>query len=212
MYLFSRQIRFGPGNTRDQMEWALAQTEKVNQITDLQVALYMQMYSPEVGAVGWSTFVPDLPSLEAAGDKLNTDDSFIAATDKGAAMTVGGASDSLAQVVYGEPDPNRQIEYVTVVRAVCATGNVARGLEAGVELAQRAEKIMSTPSLFLADVTGIYGGVAWASGYENVQALESAQQALVSDESWAKLVDKATAGVYAEEPSLTTQTIYRRLA
>ena len=80
MYLFSRQIRFGPGNTRDQMEWALAQTEKVNQITDLQVALYMQMYSPEVGAVGWSTFVPDLPSLEAAGDKLNTDDSFIAAT------------------------------------------------------------------------------------------------------------------------------------
>jgi hypothetical protein len=99
-----------------------------------------------------------------------------------------------------------------VVRAVCATGNVARGLEAGIELAQRAEKIMSTPSLFLADVTGSYGGVAWASGYENVQALEAAQQALAGDESWAKFVDKATAGVYADEPSLTTQTIYRRLA
>ncbi len=212
MYLFSRQIRFGPGNTRDQMEWALAQTEKVNQITDLQVGLYMQVYSPEVGAVGWSTFVPDLPSLEAAGDKLNTDDSFIAATDKGAAMTVGGASDSLAQVVYGEPDPNRQIEYVTVVRAVCATGSVAKGMEAGIELAQRAEKVMNTPSLFLADVTGIYGGVAWASGYENVQAMEAAQQALASDEGWAKFVDKETKGVYAEEPGLTTQIIYRRLA
>ena len=118
----------------------------------------------------------------------------------------------MAQVLYGEPDPNRQIEYVTVVRAVCATGNVARGLEAGIELAQRAEKIMSTPSLFLADVTGNYGGVAWASGYENVRALEAAQQALATDESWAKFVDKATAGVYADEPSLTTQTIYRRLA
>src|SRR3989440_7749952 len=128
MYLFSRQIRFGPGNTRDQMEWALAQTEKVNQITGMQVSLYMQMYSPEVGAVGWSTFVPDLTALEAAGDKLNADDSFITATDKGAAMTVGGATDTLAQVIYGEPDPTRQIEYVTIVRAVCATGNVAKGM------------------------------------------------------------------------------------
>lgn len=212
MYLFSRQIRFGPGNTRDQMEWALGQTEKVNQMTGLQVGLYMQVYSPEVGAVGWSTFVPDLATLEAAGDKLQADDSFVAAVDKGSAMTVGGASDSLAQIIYGEPDPNRQIEYVTVVRAVCATGNVAKGMEAGVELAQRAEKIMSTPSLFLADVTGNYGGVAWASGYENVQALEAAQQALAGDEAWAKFVDKETKGVYAEEPSLTTQIIYRRLA
>jgi hypothetical protein len=212
MYLFSRQIRFGPGNTRDQMEWALAQTEKVNQITGMQVSLYMQVYSPEVGAVGWSTFVPDLAALEAAGDKLNADDSFIAATDKGAAMTVGGATDSLAQVIYGEPDPTRQIEYVTIIRAVCATGNVAKGMEAGVELAQRAEKVMSTPTLFLADVTGIYGGVAWASGYENVQAMEAAQLALAGDEGWAKFVDKETKGVYAEEPSNTTQIIYRRLA
>ncbi len=212
MYLFSRQIRFGPGNTREQMEWALQQTEKVNQITGLQVNLFMQVYSPEVGAVGWSTFVPDLATLEAAGDKLNADDSFVASVDKGAAMTVGGANDNLAQVIYGEPDPTRQIEYVTVVRTVCATGNVAKGMEIGIALAQRAEKIMGTPALFLADVTGMYGGVAWASGYENVQALEAAQQALASDQDWAKFVDKETKGVYVEEPSLTTQIIYRRLA
>jgi hypothetical protein len=212
MYLFSRRIRFGPGNTREQMEWALAQTERVNQITGLPVNLYMQVYSPEVGVVGWSTFVPDLATLEAAGDKLTTDDSFVAAVDEGSKMTVGGADDSLAQVIYGEPDPNRQIEYVTVVRAVSATGNVARGMEVGIELAQRAEKIMDTPTLFLADVTGIYGGVAWATAHENVQALEAAQDALASDESWAQFVDQATAGVYAEEPALTTQTIYRRLA
>ena len=212
MYLFSRQIRFGPGNTREQMDWALGQTEKVNQITGLGVNLFMQVYSPEVGRVGWSTFVPDLPTLEAAGDKLNADDSFVSAVDKGSAMTVGGADDTLAQVIYGEPDPSRQIEYVTVVHTVCATGNVGRGMEAGVELAQRAEKIMSTPVLFLADVTGTYGGVGWASAYENASALEAAQQALNGDANWAQFVDKATAGVYTDEPSMTTQTIYRRLA
>jgi hypothetical protein len=212
MYLFSRQIRFGPGNTREQMEWALGQTEKVNQITGLPVNLFMQVYSPEVGRVGWSTFVPDLATLEAAGDKLNADESFVAAVDKGAAMTVGGATDTLAQVIYGEPDPNRQIEYANIVQAVCATGNVAKGMETGVALAQRAEKIIGTPTLFLADVTGTYGGVAWATGFENVQALEAAQQALNGDPDWAKFVDKETKGVYAEEASLTTQTIYRRLA
>lgn len=211
MYLFSRRIRIGAGRTRDAMEWALGQTERVNKITGLQVGLYMQVFSPEVGVIGWSTFVPDLATLEAAGDKLNADDAFVAATDQGAALTIGGADDTLAQLIHGEPDPNRQIEYVTGVRAVCATGNIARGLEVGVEIAQRAEKIAGTPTLFLADVTGTYGGVGWVSGHANVQAMEAAQQALAADSSWVKYLDKEVRGVYAEEPSLTTQLIYRRL-
>ncbi|MEX2268636.1 MAG: hypothetical protein WEA75_08135 [Acidimicrobiia bacterium] len=212
MYLFSRRIRIGPGRAREAMAWALAQTENVNKITGLQVGLYMQVFSPEVGAIGWSTFVPDLATLEAAGDKLNADDAFMSATDQGAAMTVGGADDNLGQVIYGEPDPNRQIEYVTAVRTVCASGNVARGSEVGVELAQRAEKITGTPTLFLADVTGTYGGVGWVSGHANVQAMEAAQQALAADSSWLKYVDKEAGAAYADDPSLSTQLIYRRLA
>ena len=212
MYLFNRQIRFGPGNTRDQMEWALGQTEKVNQITGLQVGLYMEVYSPQVGAVGWSTFVPDLSTLEAAGDKLNVDDAFISATDKGASLIVGGADDGLAQVISGAPDPSRPIEYVTTVRTVCANGNLSRGMELGAEIAQRAEKITGTPTLFLADVTGIYGGVGWVSGHENVQSLETTQQKLAADPSWAKYVDKEVKGTYVDDPSMTTQLIYRRLA
>ena len=212
MYLFSRRVRIAAGNTRAAMEWALGQTEKVNRITGLQVSLYAQVFSPEVGAIGWSTFVPDLATLEAAGDKLQVDDDFVSATDKGAALLVGGADDTLGQVVYGTPDPSRQIEYVTAVRAVCATGNLARGMELGVEIAQRAEKITGSPTLFLADVTGIYGGVGWVSGHENVQAMEAVQDKLAADPSWAQYVDKETRGVYAEDPALTTQLIFRRLA
>jgi len=212
MYLFSRRVRIGGGQTRAAMEWALGQTEKVNRITGLQVSLYTQVYSPEVGSIGWSTFVPDLATLEAAGDKLNVDDDFVSGTDKGAALIDGGAEDTLAQVISGAPDPTRQIEYVTAVHTVCATGNLARGMELGVEIAQRAEKITGTPTLFLADVTGIYGGVGWVSGHENIQALEAAQQKLASDASWAKYLDKEVKGTYADEPGHTTQLIYRRLA
>jgi hypothetical protein len=35
-------------------------------------------------------------------------------------------------VVYGEPDPTREIEYVTAVQTVCANGNLGRGMELGV--------------------------------------------------------------------------------
>jgi hypothetical protein len=143
---------------------------------------------------------------------LNVDDDFVSATDKGAALTVGGAEDTLSQLISGAPDPSRQIEYVTAVRTVCATGNLARGMELGVEIAQRAEKITGTPTLFLADVTGTYGGVGWVSGHETIKSLEATQQKLAADPSWAKYVDKEVKGIYADEPSLTTQLIYRRLA
>lgn len=212
MYLFTRRVRLAPGHTRDGMAWALGQTEKAREITGLPLGLYLQVWSPEVGAIGWSTFVPDLATLEAAGDKLNVDDAFVAAVDKGAAFTVGGADDTLAQVVHGVPDPNRSIEYVTAVRAVCATGNLAKGMEVGAEIAQRAETITGTPTLFLAETTGTYGGVGWVSGHADAAAMEASQQALAADAGWAKYVDKAVTGVYAEEPSLTTQLIFRALA
>jgi hypothetical protein len=212
MYLFSRRIRLGPGNTRASMEWALEQTKSVTNITGLQVSLFMQVYSPEVGAVAWSTFVPDLATLEAAGDKLNADDAFAAAVDKGSSFTVGGADDLLAQVVYGEPDPTREIQYVTAVQTVCANGNLGRGMELGIKLAQRAEKLIGTPTLFLANATGSYGSVGWITGHENAQALEASQQALASDEDWVTYIDKNVGGVYTDEPSHTTQLIFRRLA
>jgi hypothetical protein len=212
MYMFSRQIRIDGGHGREAMAWALEQTEKATKITGLPMGLFTQVFSPDVGTIGWSTFVPDLATLEAAGDKLNADDAFMSATEQGAALTIGGADDALAQVIHGEPDPNREIEYATVVRAACAAGNVTRGMEVGAEIAQRAEKITGTPTLFVADVTGTYGGVGWVTGHANVQAIEATQQALAADSSFGKYVDKEAASVYADEPSLTTQLIYRRLA
>ena len=212
MYLFSRQVRLGGGQTRKAMEWALAQTERANQITGLDIGLYMQVFSPEVGGIGWSTFVPDLATLETAGDKLNVDDGMVAATDAGTAFVEGGASDRLLQVVHGAPDPARQVEYVTGVSAVCASGRLGRGMELGVEIAERAEKITGTPTLFVTDVTGVYGSVGWLTGHETVQAMEAAEQAMAADPSWLKFIDKEAAGVYAENNASTTSTIYRRLA
>jgi hypothetical protein len=194
------------------MTWATSITEKVNNITGLPVRLFALTFSPEVGTLSWSTFVPDLSTLEAANDKLLVDDDYVSMVDAGAKFALGGADDTLLQVVYGEPDPSRQIDYVTVVQTVCASGNLTKGIELGVEIAQQAEKTLGTPVLFGTGVTGSYGAVGWFSGYANVQEMERAQQALAADAKFGAFVDKSVRGVYVDDPSETRQLIYRRIA
>ena len=154
MYLFTRRVRLAPGNTRAAMTWATEITEKVNEITGLNVRLYASTFSPEVGALSWSTFVPDLATLEAANDKLLVDDAYVSMVDAGAKFAHGGADDALSQIIHGAPDATRQIEYVTTVQTVCASGSLTKGIELAVEIAQRAEKTMGTPVLVATGTTG----------------------------------------------------------
>jgi hypothetical protein len=211
MYLFSRRARIAPGSTRAAMTWATGITEKVNQITALNVGLYAQTFSPEVGTLAWSTFVPDLVTLEAATDKLLVDDAYTSMLDEGAQYTMGGADDALVQIVHGEPDPNRPIEYVSTVEAVCANGSVVRGIELGVEIAQRAERAIGLPVLFGSVATGSYGAVGWFTGYADIGEFERAQQALAADAEFGTFVDKSVSGVYAEDVTQTRQLVYRRI-
>jgi len=211
MYLFSRRARLAPGNTRASMTWASGITEKANQITGLNIGLFSLVYSPEVGTLTWSAFVPDLATLEAANDKLLADDSYVSMLDEGAKYASGSADDVLLQIVSGEPDPSRQVEYATTVQAVCANGSVTRGMELGVEIAQRAEKAMGVPVMFASAASGVYGGVIWLTGYENVQALEAAQQKLATDTKFGEFVDKSVRGVYQESALDTRQLVYRRI-
>jgi hypothetical protein len=212
MYLFSRRARLAPGNTQAAMAWATEITEKVNKITGLNVGLYAQTFSPKVGTLSWSTFLSDLATLESANDKLLVDDAYVSMVDAGAKFAPGGADDVLLQIIHGAPDPARQVEYVTTVQTVCASGSLAKGIELAIEIAQRAEKTLGVPVLVATGVTGKYGSVAWISGYANVQELERSQQALTADAKFAEFVDQSVRGVYVDDPSMTQQLIYRHIA
>jgi hypothetical protein len=211
MYLFSRRARLAPGNTREAMAWATSITEKVNQVIGLNTSLFAQTYSPEVGTLVWSTFVPDLATLESANDKLLVDDGYVALVDAGAKFSAGSVDDTLLQLITGEPDPNRQVEYATTVQTVCASGSIARGIELGVEIAQRAEKVIGLPVIFATAATGPYGAVAWITGYADVAELEAANQALAADAKFGAFVDKSVPGVYAEDPTATESLMYRHI-
>lgn len=211
MYLFSRRARLAPGNTRAAMTWATDITQTATQVGGLPISLFTQIFSPDVGTIVWSAFAPDLAALEAATDKLNADDGFISQADAGAKFVLTDEDDSLLQVVYGEPDPNRQVEYVSTVQSVCANGSLAKGIELGVEIAQRAEKTVGLPTMFVTGATGLYGMVGWISGYADIKELETAQQKLTEDTKFGEFIDKSVRGVYAEDPSATNQLLYRRI-
>jgi hypothetical protein len=211
MYLFSRQARLAPGQMRDGIGWAVGQCERAARISGLPVSLFSQVFSPRLGSLSWTAFVPDLASLETADEKLMLDAEYLSAIDEGTEFLQGGVDDLLFTVVHGEPDPERDVRYVSTVQAVCSSGNLGRGMEVGVQIAQRAEEISGMPTMFVANATGPYGGVAWLTGFESVQALEAGEGALLADPTWVELIDRDAAGVYVEEPTVTVQTIYRRV-
>lgn len=212
MYLFTRTVRVQPGNARDSMEWAIGITEQVNQITELRTSLYMRMFSPGAGTLTWAGFAADITELETAMDKLALDSRFVAAADMGAVTTVDGADDGLFTLIHGEPEADRSIEYVSTVQAVCAVGHLEHGVRVGMEIAQLAEEITGTPTMFVAGVTGPYGNVGWVSGFERVQTLEAGQLALMADPRWLDLLDREAGTAYMSEPARTQQIIHRRIA
>ena len=124
-------------------------------------------------------------------------------------FTDGSLNDVLYRPIHGAPDPSRDVQYVSGVAATIASRNFARGMAAGVEIAQAAEKVTGLPTLFTSNTTGPYGGVGWLTGYESIAALDAAADKIAADAAFVKLVD-STKGCFVD--GITQQTIFRKLA
>jgi hypothetical protein len=211
MYLFSRRAQLAPGNVAESIGWVTAIGDKVTQITGLPLGIYTHVFSPEVGTFSWTTFVEDLGELESANDKMSADQGFMDLQNEGAKHTTGVMDDIVMSIVHGEPDPDRQVDYVTSVETVCASGALAKGVELGVGIAQQAEKVTGLPTMFGMRLTGGYGTVGWLTGYADVAEMQAANEKLNGDASWLKIVDEGVKGVYVEDPASTQQRAWRRL-
>ena len=198
MYLFSRNIRLGAGNPEKQLDWALRITEKVNQISETPVTLWSSVFSPRSQSLVWTATVDELLTLETIEGKLMSDSGYIALVAEGA--THGSddpIDDGLLQIVFADPKATEiEATYATTVQATLAPGGSSRGMELGVETAQRAGAITGCPTSFALSVTGPYGSVEWISVYTSVEELQRGQEALGADAEFAQLVDKELSKVY----------------
>jgi hypothetical protein len=208
MYLFTRRTRLSHAAG---LQWAVDISEKVRQVTGHDVQLWGHVYSPGFGTITWTAWFEDLPHLESFGDKLEADEGFRMMSGEGSSFTQDGVDDGLLQPLVGQPDPDRDVQYVTAVQAVCAGGNARRAMALGAQIAERATQVTGVPTIFARSLSGPYGGVGWLTGHEDIAGVERASDALASDEAWSGLIDSAE-GAFVEEPSVTVQTIHRRLA
>jgi hypothetical protein len=193
------------------MDWATAITKKVTEITGHEIQLWANIYSPAIGTVSWTGWFADLAALEKVGDTLAADASMTKLADQGAKYTDGSLDDSVFEPIFGSPDPTREVQYVGGVTAVAAAGNIERAMGMGVEIAQKVEAVTGDKCIFAQGLSGPYGGVGWLTAYQNIGAIEAAGSAMSADASFLKLVDSSV-GCFVDDPSLTQQTFYRRIA
>lgn len=211
MYLFSRRVRLGRGRARDAMEWATQVCDLVTKGTELDLSLYGQVFGRDVGTVSWTCTVDDLTQLEAAQDKLMVDDGFAEAIERGAEFQTDGPHDSLIQILHGAPDPDQHIEYATIVHSVCAPGGLVRGVELGIQIAQRATELGGMTTSFGMHTTGAYGGVAWITTAPSLADLQASEAKVNGDPSFVKMVDDGAPGTYSGDSWATNQRMYRKL-
>ena len=172
--------RLAPGNTREAMTWATGINEKVNQVTGLNVGLYAQTFSPEVGTLSWSTFVPDLPTLKPPTTSCSwTTHTFRwstrAPSSRRLVLTTpccrSFPANPIRAVRSNTPRPCRQ----------CARAESHQRHRARYRDRTTGRENSGHPVLFATAATGNYGAVAWLSGYADVREMERAQQALAAD-------------------------------
>jgi hypothetical protein len=211
MYLFSRTVRLGAGNPEKQLAWALKITEKVNQIAEVPVTLWTRVFSPSSQTLVWTAIVDDLLTLETIENKLISDSGYVSLVEDGAAHASGDPiDDGLLQFVFADPAAAElDATYASVVQAVLSPGGMIRGMELGVETAQRAGAITGCPTSFGISATGIYGAVEWVTVYASIEQLQTGQEALNADAEFAQLVDKELSKVYETG---AIQTVYRKIA
>ena len=210
-YLFARQLRLAPGNLLDSMAWSAKITEKVNEISEVPVSLWSTVFSPKLGTLSWTVVVEEWSQLEALDAKLLADSGYAALADEGARYSSdAGIDDVLVNLIHSDPDAaTGDRQYAGVVQAVLAPGHASKGIELGVEIAQRAKKITGRPTSFGALQTGVYGAIEWIVLYDSVDQAQKADEALASDKGFAELLDKEASKAYLA--GLSTQTMYRRV-
>jgi hypothetical protein len=192
------------------MEWATRITEKINQIGEVPSALWTSVMSPRMGTLAWTAVVSDLAVIEETETKLGTDPGYLSLVEEAIPLlSTDPADQRLMQLVHADPDAaSINAQYASTVTAALAPGERGKGIELGVEIAQRAKQITGRPTSFAMSLTGAYGEVMWVSLAETIQQVQAANEALNSDEEFAKRLDKDAARVYLPH---ATQTINRKV-
>jgi hypothetical protein len=205
MYLFARRRRINPAQGRAAMAAAVEAGTRATEITGNSIWVWTPVLSPDVGTAVWSTRVEHLDELTTAEDKLMGSSDFAEWVEQNDSLFLGPIEDSVIQLIHGAPT-DEPAAYVQVARAVCANGVMSDAISYGVEITEVASRITGFTTMFGTAVTGAYGGVAWLTGAPDMRAVETANAALMANDEWRKVIDRAG---HAFLPGVSTSLLRR---
>jgi hypothetical protein len=210
MYLFSRTARISQGGDLEaKLGHAVQLTQRVSEVSGLEVGLYAHQFSAGLGTIVWTAFVPDLATLEAAGDRMTASADLQGFIASGSDSFADGIDDALFEILHGVPEREREINYVSGIASAIAPGKLQSGVTLGTTLAEKSSAISGQDCLFVIGVTGVFGAVGWLTGYADLPSLQAGQHAIFSDPGMLDLIDGEAATTFP--PLATTSNIYRRI-
>ena len=198
MYRFARVAQLA-GDPVKSTGWAVTITEKVNRISAVPVTLWTTVLSQPLGLVVWTASVDNVSEIETTDAKLMVDSGYLDLQAAGVGHIIPGSiSDSLATVVFQTPGAAQgHFHCVAVTMAQIQPGQFRRGVELGVEFAQRANALTGLETSFATSVTGTMGTVSWTLIADSLDELQRGQDKLDTDESFVTLIDPEGAKAYS---------------
>jgi hypothetical protein len=205
MYLFGRSRRVNPAHTRAAFGVAVEAGSRASGIIGRPVFTWTSVLSAELGTVMWTARFDHLDELTAADDAVMADNEFGDWVEQNDSLFSGHTEDVVSQVIHNPPtgEPGA---YVSIARGVAANGSLSEAMAMGIEIADTASRITGQQTMFVAAVTGPYGGVAWLTSVPDLGAIEAANETLSTNEEWLKLIDRAG---HAYQPGVTSSILRR---
>jgi hypothetical protein len=190
MYMFSRQRIANPASGRAAAAFAMEVTQRARDLTGRDIHLWMSAFSGPTNRFAFTTWLEHLDELETTFDKLGADSGYGDFVEKGAALFLGTAEDSLVTLLHGEPVAEMPA-YTSVTIAEARADALMGGIELGIQLAQTATEATGIPTMFAHAATGPYAGCAWFTGVPDLTTLETSEAALMGNADWIALLGRA---------------------
>lgn len=178
MDLFTRSVMLN-GTEAANMAYATEMQAYVSGKLGQDIALWVAAFGAPRGSMTYSARVDGVAGVQAMNAQLTGDAEYVAKVAAAAALGGNAAENNLLKVLHGEVgDPPPPGSVATVTTAVIGNGAYAAAVAWGIEMAQLAESVTGTPTLFGMNAYGTFGQVTWINISADGAAADAAGNAV----------------------------------
>ncbi len=191
MYVFQRQLRVMGG--ANAIGWAMEITHRVQEVTEMPVALWLGQVGFPNGTIAWSAPVDGMGQLGEMNDKIQADETLSKlVVDHGRDYVVDVMPDRLSMVIHGEVTGSAPVgSYIGGVVANAAPGKWVAAGEWAPKIASMYTEITDKPVVVTTTTAGNMGEFSWYVRHEDGASIDAAVTATMTHEGYNAELDKS---------------------